>query len=76
MKSIEQRVKKQVNALDGCYVDYEVEPLYHGSDKIPYAIRIRATSVDLTSPYCWIEESAWNNPIPNETNPYKCKGAT
>jgi hypothetical protein len=76
MRVIEQKVKKQVLALGGCPVDYEVEPLYHGNDEIPYAIRIRAVSIDINSPPCWTDllTAYWNNPVPNEVNPRKCKG--
>src|SRR5205807_1594098 len=76
MKSIEQAVKKHINELGGCPVDYEVEPLYNGNNKIPYAIRIRASSISLTGPECWTQylTAFWNNPIPNQTDPSKCKG--
>ena len=76
MRSIEQAVKKQVDALDGCSLDYEIEPRYKGSDKIPYAIRVRAVSISLTGPECWTQYLSffWDNPIPNQTDPSRCKG--
>ncbi len=77
MEAIEIKIWNKILELDGASVDYEVEALYNGTDKIPYAIRLRATSIEgPKSPNCWVDFLFvfWDNPIGNSTNPYKCKG--